>query len=169
MSVRCLRRESPSTVNSMGQLPAASISKTASDAVAAAAAGVPSIATTKSVGRLLDPSTRVAPSAKAGHGERRRDGEQCAASPTGAQLDGCARRRRRRRPGGDEELVHALETRAFGRLEAASDQIVEVRRHSSSPSRASASRESALLVRVFTVPSGIPRRSATSLCERPRQ
>ena len=32
-----------------------------------------------------------------------------------------------------------------------------------------ASRESALLVRVFTVPSGMPRKLATSLCESPLQ
>ena len=71
----------------------------------------------------------------------------------------------------DQQLVHALEPRALLGREVLAHELAEVglSRHSSSPSRRSAMRASAARVRVLTVPSGIPRYSATSDCERPPQ
>jgi hypothetical protein len=82
------------------------------------------------------------------------------------------RRQLRRRPGGDEQIVHVLQPLALLVAEIDVDELVEVRRPrhaSSSPSRTPARRDSALRVRVFTVPSGMCRNSATSLCDRPLQ
>ena len=69
-----------------------------------------------------------------------------------------------------EQLVRALESLALVRREVA-DEVVEVgaAQRTSSPSRMSARRPRALRVRVFTVPSGTFRNSATSLCESPLQ
>ena len=61
-------------------------------------------------------------------------------------------------PGRDQEVVDAQEPFALGGLEVRADELVEVGRHRSSSSSVSASRASALRVRVFTVPSGIPSR-----------
>ena len=73
----------------------------------------------------------------------------------------------------DQELVDALEPCAFCRRDLAPDQIVEIGRvlpaHRSSPYKTSAKRPRPARVRVLTVPSGIPRKSATSLCESPPQ
>ena len=102
--------------------------------------------------------------------ERRGEREQRAATPTRAQRAASRRLERLgRRAGGDEQVVHALEPRPLARLEVGADELVEVGPHRSSSSSASASRASALRVRVFTVPSGIPSRSAISLWESPRQ
>ena len=68
--------------------------------------------------------------------------------------------------------MDAQEPLALGRVDFRADEFVEVRTwggHSSVPSSSCASRESALRVRVFTVPRGIPSESAISLCESPRQ
>jgi hypothetical protein len=75
-----------------------------------------------------------------------------------------------RRTGGDEEVVHAVQALALGRRHVLADELAEVRAaHPSSPSRRSASRPRPLRVRVFTVPSGTFRKSATSLCDMPPQ
>ena len=101
-------------------------------------------------------------------GDRRRDGKQCAAPSARAERDD-SRSRLGGRPGRDEQVVDALQPRVLRWVEVAADEIVELGRHRSSSSSASASRESALRVRVLTVPSGISRRSAISLCESPLQ
>ena len=54
-------------------------------------------------------------------------------------------------------------------VDLAADQLVEVGHLHSSPPSSSARRESALRVRVFTVPSGMPRKLATSVCDNPLQ
>ncbi len=76
----------------------------------------------------------------------------------------------RRRPGLDEEIVDAAEPLALGAVDLRADELVEVQGgHASSPSKISARRASALRVRVFTVPRGMSRKLATSLCESPLQ
>src|SRR5439155_20785607 len=74
-----------------------------------------------------------------------------------------------RRSGFHEQLVSAPEPLALLRRDVLADELVEVRRasHRSSPSSRSASRPSPARVRVLTVPSGMPRKSATSLCDSP--
>ena len=89
------------------------------------------------------------------------------------------RRQLGRRARRHEHRVDLLEARALGRRQIVGvDEFVELRpsnpsprnsRQSSSSSRIVASRCSALRVRVFTVPSGIPSLAATSLCERSLQ
>ena len=76
-----------------------------------------------------------------------------------------------RGPRGEQELVDALEPRTLLVGEVA-DELAEVGGlvgHPSSSSSWSARWASAARVRVFTVPSGIPRYSATSDCESPLQ
>src|SRR5205823_14730943 len=92
-----------------------------------------------------------------------------AAADLGRVLEG--RRELGRRAGGDEEVVHAVQALALARRHVLADELAEVGRaaHSSSPSRRSASRPRPLRVRVFTVPSGTFRNSATSLWDMPPQ
>ena len=73
--------------------------------------------------------------------------------------------------GGHQQVVHAVQPLALDGLEVGLDEILEIgrARHSTSPSRMTASRDSALRVRVFTVPSGMWRYSATSLWDIPLQ
>src|SRR5439155_25821874 len=73
--------------------------------------------------------------------------------------------------GGDEEVVRAAQALALGGRHVLPDELAEVGRaaHSSSPSSGSASRPRPLRVRVFTVPSGTFRNSATSLWDMPPQ
>ena len=72
--------------------------------------------------------------------------------------------------GGDQELVGAAQARPLLGRQIGPDELVEIglASHSSSSS-ASASRLSALRVRVLTVPSGMFRNSAISDCESPLQ
>ena len=68
--------------------------------------------------------------------------------------------------------MDAAQARALVRREILADELVEVgraARNPSSPSSRSARRCRPLRVRVFTVPSGTFRYSATSLCDRPPQ
>src|SRR5205085_10159803 len=78
-----------------------------------------------------------------------------------------------RRAGLDEEVVDPLQPVALGGRNLAAEELIEVGdlrpAHLNSPSRASARRPSPARVRVLTVPSGIPRKSATSRCDRPPQ
>ena len=79
------------------------------------------------------------------------------------------RRQVGRRAGLDQQVVRATQPRLLlGRQAARVDEVVEVGHSSSSP-RTSESRVSAARVRVFTVPSGMPRNSATSLWLSPLQ
>src|SRR5919108_349950 len=77
------------------------------------------------------------------------------------------RRQLGRRTGLQQQLVHPAQPLPLLRAHLLADQIVELRRprHASSPSSRSASRASALRVRVLTVPSGMFRYPATSLCD----
>src|SRR5581483_10112649 len=77
----------------------------------------------------------------------------------------------RRRASLQEQLVHALEPFPLRAGQLGVDQLVEARlaAHSSSPSSTDASFARPLRVRVFTVPSGRARNSATSLCDMPLQ
>ena len=109
------------------------------------------------------------PEREGGDCERCGEREQRAASPARSELHGLVEPRLGRRASRDEELVHTLEARALDRLEIRTDERVEVGRHRTSSSRASARRARALLVRVLTVPRGMWSRSATSLCESPPQ
>ena len=108
-----------------------------------------------------------------GNGKSGRDCEKHSPAATARERsDGRAGRELGRRPNLDEQVVHTTQPLALGRVEIGADEGVEVGRslaHRNSPSSASASRARALLVRVFTVPSGIPSTSAISLCESPRQ
>src|SRR5207248_9617492 len=71
-----------------------------------------------------------------------------------------------RRPGGDEQLVHPPQALGLLALHLVADEVAKVPgRHSSSSSSRSASRARPPRVRVLTVPSGIPSRSAISLCD----
>ena len=65
------------------------------------------------------------------------------------------------------EPVRAQQARALLVRHLLADEIVEVRcpRHCNSPSSMSARRLRPARVRVLTVPSGMPRKSAISLCE----
>src|SRR5438128_853011 len=76
-----------------------------------------------------------------------------------------------RRPGCEQHLVDANESRALLRLEVVTNERVEIDRltHPRSSSSTSASRARALLVLVFTVPSGRCKNSAISLCDSPLQ
>ena len=81
-----------------------------------------------------------------------------------------ARRQLRQRPRRDEQTVHRFEPVALGIVRI--DDRVEGGRSGlahTSPSSASARRASPLRVRVFTVPNGIERKDATSLCESPEK
>src|SRR5207237_6661746 len=72
----------------------------------------------------------------------------------------------------DEQVVHAPKPFGLPRRGILADELAEVgfaRHESSPPSSRSASRDSALRVRVLTVPSGSPSRSAISLCDSPLQ
>src|SRR4029079_12052762 len=81
------------------------------------------------------------------------------------------RRELGRRACGDQHVVDALQARPLIGRQVVPDQVSKFRwlAHESSPSNASASLERALRVRVLTVPSGIPTKSAISLCESPPQ
>ena len=157
------RRFSPSTAISIGQLPAASMSKTASEARAVAAV-VPLMATGRRTRQPRRGPTRQ-PTPNDDHTERGGDGEQRQRATRRGVVDGAARRCRdaarklRRRPGRDQELVDAKQPLALPAPAGSSlpDELVEAGPvgHRSSPSSASASRASALRVRVLTVPSGI--------------
>ena len=70
-------------------------------------------------------------------------------------------------PASTQHVVHGAQAGALRGVDLGADQLVEVRRaiHENSPSNRSARRASALRVRVFTVPSGMCRYSATSLCD----
>src|SRR5205807_4833911 len=81
-------------------------------------------------------------------------------------------RERRRRAGLDEKIVDTLEPCALLGRHVGAEELVELGRtghDASSFSRTSARRASALRVLVLTVPSGMFRKSAISLCERPLQ
>ena len=84
-------------------------------------------------------------------------------SSFGAQL--------RRRARLEEHVVRALQPLPFGAGRVGADEFVQVpvAVHYSSPSSIDARRARALRVRVFTVPSGRWRYSATSLCDMPLQ
>ena len=113
--------------------------------------------------------------------DHERGGEhETGSKPVTRKLDQAALRPRRlgellgelgRRAGGDEQVVDALQAFPLRGREVVSDEVAEVRwpAHESSPSRTSAKRDSALRVRVLTVPSGMSRNSAISLWERPPQ
>src|SRR5581483_10384453 len=84
---------------------------------------------------------------------------------------GQPRRELGRRAGCDQQLVRPAELGQLLRRPLVADQLVEVGRrgHPSSSPRSSARRRRPERVRVFTVPSGILRRSEISLCESPCQ
>jgi hypothetical protein len=71
------------------------------------------------------------------------------------------------RPGRNQHLVDLPQSLELLGRSLLADQVFELGRvrHLNSSSSWSASRASALRVRVFTVPSGIPTSSAISLCE----
>src|SRR5262249_36715503 len=78
------------------------------------------------------------------------------------------------RPGLDGHLMHLLQAGPLVGWDVVTDELGEfwsslVHPRSSSPSSRSAIRARPLRVLVFTVPRGMPRKSATSLCERPPQ
>src|SRR5438067_3939905 len=80
------------------------------------------------------------------------------------------RRELRGRARGDEQAMHLLEPLALAGREILVHHVLEPWIHAnSSPSSTPASRVRALRVRVLTVPSGIARYSATSLCDMPLQ
>ena len=75
----------------------------------------------------------------------------------------------RRRIDREQQLVHAAEPLPLALVVDVADELVEAVAHGSSSSSRSASRASALRVRVLTVPSGTCRNAEISLCESPPQ
>ena len=74
-------------------------------------------------------------------------------------------------PGIEKQIVNVLQPLPFRTGRIGADELVQIRVavHDSSPSSSDARCARALRVRVFTVPSGRWRYSATSLCDRPLQ
>ena len=100
---------------------------------------------------------------------RRLRGRRVLGAATSAGRLGDPRRELGRRPGREQQVVRAPELLELLLAAVVADEIDEVGPAHNSPSSSSARRRRPLRVRVFTVPSGIDRKSAISLCERPLQ
>ena len=155
-------------MTSIGQLPASSRSNTRSDASRVGGGG-------RAVHRNLEVHASIRSVDERSSERERRDGECCGDREQGATAStrGAARRALRACSGGGPAATSSSCTRSSRARSpgSRSDPTSSSKSgaHRSSSSSASARRASALRVRVFTVPSGIPRRSATSLCDRPLQ